>query len=399
MSVPLVAAPVTTAAAPIARAEFEGRVATLRRRMKREGLDALIVFSDEYRSGHGTYLTGYKPINVVEESPQVVFLVGDEAPIVLIGRLNLYAAKDVIWMSDIRPFHLAAEHVPQILRPLAGKGAKVGLVGDNLLPITLFDIIRSALPDASFRSVTAILQEQRQVKSPAEIALMREAALINDDVLAEALRRIRVGMSEIQVAGVCEAVARERGADIGSATVIMAGRNTDYPAWRPSRHRVERGDFVLIDFNPAVEHYCNDGGITVLMPGARKEQVAALQAGHRIIKDVVAGIRPNQSATTIHRMMLERLEPLGLAPNFVPYAKGLRGVGHGVGVDVVEPPNLSSDSDFPLLPGMTLAIKFDLHGLVGGGLRIEAVIAVGEAGADPLNRLVLDRPDDFAILA
>jgi Xaa-Pro aminopeptidase len=84
--------------------------------------------------------------------------------------------------------------------------------------------------------------------------------------------------------------------------------------------------------------------------------------------------------------------------NFAPYAKGLRGVGHGVGIDVVEPPNLSSDSDFTLLPGMTLAIKFDLHGLPTGGLRAESVVLITETGVRPLNKLILDQPDDFAII-
>ena len=74
----------------ISSAEFEQRTRRLREKMKAAGLDALIVFADEYRPGHATYLTGYKPINLIEESPQLVFLVGDEAPAMLIGRLNSY---------------------------------------------------------------------------------------------------------------------------------------------------------------------------------------------------------------------------------------------------------------------------------------------------------------------
>ncbi len=382
----------------IARSEYESRLNTLRARMKKEGLDALIIFSDEYRSGHGTYLTGYRPLNVIEESPQVVLLVGDEAPVVLIGRLNLYAAKDVVWIKDIRPFHLAADHLREILAPVASKKATIGLIGDNLLPMTLFKKIKDAAPDAEFRSVTRILIEQRQVKTPAEVELMRRAAHINDEVLAIALKQIKVGMSEIQVAGICEAAARERNADIGSATVIMAGKNTNYPAWRADETRVGSGDFVLIDFNPSVGNYANDGGITVLMPGGSAEQKRALKLGHKVLKDVVANIKPNQSALTVHQMMLERVEEAGFAPNFVPYTKGLRGVGHGVGVDVVEAPNLSSDSDFTLLAGMTLALKFDLHGMTTGGLRAEVVVHLTENGADPLNRLVLTEPDEMAIL-
>ena len=382
----------------ISPAEFASRTDRLRQKMNDEGLDALIVFSDEYRSGHGTYLTGYKPINVIEESPQVVIYVGAHPPVTLLGRLNLYAAKDVIWSKDVRPFHRAADFIPEIFASLKDKPAKVGLIGDNLLPMNLFALFRDALPKATFTSVDRLLIEMRQIKSPAEIVLMERAADINDTVLKAVARKIYVGMSEMQVAGLCEGAARDLDADIGSATVVMSGPNTNYAAWRPSERKIERGDFVMIDFNPSVQNYCNDGGITVLMPGATQEQVDALTAGFRIVKEIVPKLKPHTSARTVHDMMLERLAPLGYAPNFSPYVKGLRGVGHGVGVDVVEPPNLSSETDYMLLPGMTLAIKLDLHALKAGGYRVEVVVLFTEDGIRPLNKMIFGEADDFAVL-
>ena len=378
--------------------EYSSRTDRLRRNMKEAGLDALIVFSDEYRSGHGTYLTGYKPINVIEDSPQVVIYVGDNPPVTLLGRLNLYAAKDVIWSKDVRPFHRAEEFIPEIVAPLVGKPAKVGLIGDNLLPMNLFALFRDALPKATFSSVDHLLIALRQIKSPAEIALMERAADINDEVLKAVAKKIYIGMTEMQVAGLCEGMARDLNADIGSATVVMSGPNTNYAAWRPSERKIDRGDFVMIDFNPSVQNYCNDGGITVLMPGAAKEQVDALTAGFKIVKEIVPKLRPHTSAKTVHDMMFERLEPLGYARNFSPYVNGLRGVGHGVGVDVVEPPNLSSQTDYMLLPGMTLAIKLDLHALDAGGYRVEVVVQFTEDGIRPLNKMIFGQTDDFAIL-
>src|ERR1700756_744023 len=109
----------------ISRAEFEQRIKRLRNKMKEEGLDALVVFADEYRPGHATYLTGYKPLNLIEESPQLVFIVGDEPPVVLIGRLNSYAAKDIIWSDDVRPIHKIDEHVPDICRSIKDRAARV----------------------------------------------------------------------------------------------------------------------------------------------------------------------------------------------------------------------------------------------------------------------------------
>lgn len=382
----------------IQREELEHRTERLRTRMREEGFDALVIYSDEYRSGHSTYLTNYKPINVIEESPQLVIMIGDAQPVVLLGRLNAYAARDMAWMDDIRGIHQPDEDLPQIFAPLHGRPTRIGLIGRNLLPVQLFDHIQAALPDGEFLSRDDLILDLRKIKSQNEIELMARAADINDEVLRQALRKCRVGMSEIQIAGVAEGLAREMGADIGSATVVMSGPNTNYPAWRAGDRKIEPGDYVMLDFNPAVGHYCNDGGITILMPGADPEQERALIAGHQVLKQVVPQIRPQTTARSVFDTMLELLEPHGFADNFTPYAKGLRGVGHGVGLDVVEPPNLSSDSDFVLEPGMTLAIKLDLHGLKAGGYRIEVVIAITEDGIRPLNRLVLDEPDDFAIL-
>ena len=366
--------------------------------MAARGLDAVVAYSDEYRTGNTTYFTDYKPINVIEESPQVVLLVKDRPPTVLIGRLNSFAAKAHTWIPDVRPIHLAAEHLPDILSPLAGRRTRVGLIGNNIMPVSFFQHLQAALPQAEFPPVGELLVQLRQIKSPTEIDLMERAADINDEALREVLKHIRAGQTEIAVAGEAEYVARKLGADFGSATVIMSGPNTDFPAWRPSLRVLEPGDFVMVDFNSCYEHYCNDGGITVLLPGARPEQAKALQTAHRILKEVVPALRPHTKADTVYTQLLAKIEEAGYAEAFLPYTRGLRGVGHGVGLDVVEPPNLGPDSTFLLEPGMTLAIKLDLHGLPGGGLRVEVVVAMTETGVRPLNKLVLQEPDDFAIL-
>jgi Xaa-Pro aminopeptidase len=365
--------------------------------MTSEGYDALIIYSDEYRSGHSTYVTNYKPINVIEESPQLVLIVGDNAPVVFLGRLNAYAARDMCWIDDVRGIHRPYSDFPQVFAPIVGRASKIALIGKNILPVEIYEQLVDAVPEAAIESRDDIMLDLRKIKSEAEIALMARAAEINDAVLKEAAKAVQVGMTEIQVAGLAENIARRMNADIGSATVVMSGPNTRYPAWRATDRKIERGDFVMLDFNPAFGHYCNDGGITILMPGADPEQERALVAGHRILKKIIPGIRPGITARSIFDAMLAELEPLGLADNFTPYAKGLRGVGHAVGLDVVEPPNLSSDRDFELEAGMALAVKLDLHDLKGGGYRVEVVVAVTEDGVRPLNKLVLEQPDDFAV--
>ena len=382
----------------IQREELIQRTERMRSVMHENNLDALIIYSDEYRSGNGTYFTNYKPINLIEESPQMLCLIGDLPPTLFIGRLNAYSAVKTVWIEDVRPIHRLDEFVPEVFNSIINTNARIGLIGDNLLPLSNYRVIERHLGDAEFVPCTNLLIELRQVKSDNEIALMRQAAEIDDEVLAGLLKKIHIGQTETQVAAEAEYIGRKMGADLGSATVVMSGPNTNFPAWRPSDRAIEAGDFVLVDFNPAVGNYCNDGGVTVLMPGASTEKADALAFGHKVIKEVIPLIQPNTVASTIYDMMLARLEPAGYADNFVPYAKGQRGVGHGVGLDVVEQPDLTLDSDFDLLPGMTLAIKLDLYGLTGGGFRIECVIAITESGVEPLNRLILSENDTFTIL-
>ena len=381
----------------ITRKELEQRTENLRSRMRSEGYAALVIYSDEYRSGHSSYVTNYKPINVIEESPQLVIMVEDLEPVVLLGRLNAYAARDNCWIDDIRGIHRPYTDLPEIFAPIVGRKTRIGLIGKNIMPVEIYEQIGEAVPEASFEARDDIMLDLRKIKSDAEIEMMARAAEINDAVLKEAAKAVKVGMTEIQVAGLAESIARQMNADIGSATVVMSGPNTNYPAWRATDRKIQPGEFVMLDFNPAVGHYCNDGGITVLMPGADPEQERALVIGHQALKKVIPTIRPGITARSIFDTLLGELEPHGLSDNFTPYAKGLRGVGHAVGLDVVEPPNLSSDSDFELEAGMTLAVKLDLHDLIGGGYRIEVVVAVTEDGVRPLNKLVLEQPDDFAV--
>ncbi|GIT24180.1 MAG: hypothetical protein CM1200mP41_02240 [Gammaproteobacteria bacterium] len=76
----------------IQREELIQRTERMRSVMHENNLDALIIYSDEYRSGNGTYFTNYKPINLIEESPQMLCLIGDLPPTLFIGRLNAYSA-------------------------------------------------------------------------------------------------------------------------------------------------------------------------------------------------------------------------------------------------------------------------------------------------------------------
>ncbi|MDA1284638.1 MAG: Xaa-Pro peptidase family protein, partial [Proteobacteria bacterium] len=378
--------------------ELESRVKILREHVKKNNLSGIIVYSDEYRSGYCTYFTGYKPINVIEESPQTLILMENDDPILVIGRLNYYSAKETVWIKNILQHHKFEFDISQMLKKFNQKNKKIGIAGEHLMPFYLRDILTKSMPDVEFPIVTTILDDMRKIKSEKEVELMEKAAEINDKVLTELRSIVKIGMTEQQVVAHADFLGRQLGADLGSATVVMSGKNTKFPAWRATDKKIQKGELLMVDFNPTIGHYCNDGGLTFLLPGASKAKIDALTNSHRILKDTINSIKPQTKATSIYQMFYDSLLPLGLEPNFSPYVTGTRGVGHGVGLDVVESPDLSKNTSFVLYPRMTLAIKLDLHELEEQGLRVEQVVEITEEGARPLNKLAMQVPDDWAIL-
>jgi Xaa-Pro dipeptidase len=378
--------------------ELKDRVEILRKEIKSRNLNGIIIYSDEYRSGYCTYFTGYKPINVIEESPQTLIVMENEDPILVIGRLNYYSARETVWIKNILQHHKFDTEISTMLKKFNKKGSKIGIAGEHLMPFYLRDLFTKAMPDVNFPIVTEILDDMRKIKSPQEIFLMEKAAEINDKVLTELKSIIKIGMTEQQVVAHADFLGRQMGADLGSATVVMSGKNTKFPAWRATDKKINKGELVMVDFNPAIGYYCNDGGLTFLMPGASKYKSDALKNSHKIIKKTINSIRSQTKATNVHDSFYDLLKPLSLEPNFSPYVTGTRGTGHGVGLDVVEFPDLNKFSNFIFYPNMTFAIKLDLHELEGEGLRVEQVVQITEEGVKPLNKLALNNSDDWAIL-
>ncbi len=223
--------------------ELENRVKLLREHIKERNLSGIIVYSDEYRSGYCTYFTGYKPINVIEESPQTLIIMENEDPILVIGRLNYYSAKETVWIKNILQHHKFEGEISTMLRKFNQKNKKIGIAGEHLMPFYLRDLLTKAMPDIEFPIVTEILDDMRKIKSPKEIELMEKAADINDKVLTELKTIIKIGMTEQQVVAHADFLGRQMGADLGSATVVMAGKNTKFPAWRATDKKLKKENY------------------------------------------------------------------------------------------------------------------------------------------------------------
>ena len=374
------------------QAEYETRLGALREEMAAHGYDVFVVYADEYRPGDAFYLSNFKPINVLEEAHQLVVVPLDGEPILLTGTLNSYGARERAWIDDVRPF----DSLPETLAAVVDEqdADTLGLAGEKLFPVRYYERFADALPDQDIVRDDELLAQLRWHKSDAEVAMLEAAGRVGDASIADVVEALEPGVTEADLAAVGEYGARKRAAEIGSAYVIIAGENTRHPTWRPSPdERVEDGDYVIIDASPQYRGYAADVAITAIAGDGDDEKRKTLQRANDVVRAVVEeDIQPGLVASDLYERVRERVSAEDWMDAWEPWAQGVRAVGHGVGIDVVEYPNLGPSVEQTLDPGTVISLKLDLHGIPGGGLRVERMVAIEADGARGLN-FVGDIPD------
>lgn len=367
---------------------FQQRVERMTKFINEKGLDGAYIFSDEYRPGFTTYFSDYRPINMIEESPQGVFIDTEGKVTLFLGAINAQAAARVSWIKDIRDINTMYDFFDGISKKL-GKKLLIGVSGQDLLPVKYFKRLQKLLVDKDYIDIDYQLTEMRQIKVPAEIALLEKSAEIGDEALIQAIDRLqKEDVTEIDLCATAEYVIKSNGADLACATVLSGGMHTEMPTWRPTDTVIKDGEALLIDVAPLYKGYSGDVAVTVIKGNGTEEQQHVVRSARNIVVESIEALKPGDPAHRIYDLFLEGTIKNGYDQYFRPYAKGMRAVGHSIGLDCVERPNLDDDSEFLLQPGMTLALKLDLHGFEWGGLRIEAVMLVEETGCRSLNKFL-----------
>jgi len=370
---------------------FKGRVELLVNKVKEEGVDGLFIFSDEYRTGYTTYISDYKPINMIEESPQGIYINKNGAVTLFLGAINAQAAVRVSWIKDIRCIETIGDFFAQLVEE-KGSPLSIGLSGEDLLPTRYYRIMEKLLENNTYSNWDEVLHQMRMVKCPEEIELQKIACEIGDESLRTIIKQLKSGeeTSEIELCAISEYKMKSMGGDLSCATVLASGINTKVPTWRPTHKKVLDGEAVMADVAPAYKGYGTDVAITIFKGECLPEQQKIIDAARDVVLSSVENLKPGEPGSRIYDLFLEKSIELGVDQYFTPYAVGLRAVGHSIGLDCVERPNLDMDSDFILTKGMTLALKYDLHGFDWGGLRIESVFLVEDDKCTLLNKILFE---------
>ncbi len=376
--------------------------------MKREGFAAVVATCPE----NVTYSSGFWAMSQwVRRGPQAYVLHpgNGEQPCIIAnsGILDLVPDQD-IWIKEIRRygyfqvdvdasapldsadrkqqklFETTAykDSVQALATAMKEKGVTSGKIGIDEMGITpqCMDQLKDALPDAAFVRCFSLFERVRAVKTAGEIAILRQAARNTEQAIDAALSAAKEGVTEREMLRAFNAtLARHDTAPVVGC--IGFGSRSALSNVQPSDRKLKRGDLIRFDVGGRYRNYRSDmsRGGALGEPSAKvAKYYAAVEKGVLRAYDL---IKPGVKVAELFTQVVDTVRREG-----IPHFKRSH-VGHGIGVDGYDPPNISDSSSDVFEEDMVVCIETPYYELGFAGVQVEDMVRVTRDGAESLMAL------------
>jgi len=281
-----------------------------------------------------------------------------------------------------------------------GKGFKVELVrGDENLLVKIAKQARNyrirrlavdALGAETWRSLTRELasdttaeinngyvQALRAVKDEHEIGYMRKAGQLTSEGMVAAYDAVKPGAKEYEVAAEIEYAMRKRGSGPPAfETIVASGAFSAFPHGGCSGREIREGDLVIVDIGATFNYYCSDMTRTLVAGKPTQKQQKIFQIVREAQKKAFQVIKVDVPVAEVDSAARKIIEGAGYGDYFV------HRLGHGVGLEVHEPPSLNLTSEDLLAAGNVVTDEPGIYLPGYGGVRIEDTLLVQKNGAE-----------------
>jgi Xaa-Pro aminopeptidase len=351
--------------------DHKGRQSRLRSVFAHHRLDALLVThlpNIRYLSG----FTGRAGVLLISEDRSVLFTDGrykeqaqkeTEGARIAIGRKSaLVAAGD--WLS--------------------ANARKIGVkaLGTETRHMTVAERrqLQTILPsNLRLREAPPLVEDARMIKDSEEIDCLHAAVHLGSSLFDVALKAIRPGKQEVEVAAEMEYEARKAGAEgMSFETIIASGPRSALPHGRASNTAIPANGFVVCDFGIILAGYCSDMTRTVHVGQPTGDERRMYDAVREAQQAAIDRVRSGVSAGQVDQAARKVLTARGLSKYFT------HSTGHGVGLEIHEAPRLARGQPELLRSGMVITIEPGVYVPSVGGVRIEDMVVATERGCEAL---------------
>jgi Xaa-Pro aminopeptidase len=353
-------------------ARFERRLGDAAERTAALGASALVIAP----SPDLAYLTGYEPDPM--ERPTLLVVRPGERPVLVVPMLERPLAAEapgaamlelLAWRDTDDPY----EQTRTLLPP------GTVLVGDRIWGAHVL-ALQSVTAGCTWASAAPVIGAMRARKDAEELDALHRAASAADTALADLLRGRLIGRREVDVAEELAEGLVAHGHATAEFTIVASGPNAASPHHDPTDRVLAPGDALVLDFGGVLEGYYSDTTRTVALGAAG----ARLRDVHAVVREAQAAatdaVRPGVAIETVDRAARDVIDAAGYGERF------FHRTGHGIGLEVHEPPYAAAGDHTILEPGMTFSVEPGIYLDGELGVRIEDIVAVTQDGVEPLNR-------------
>lgn len=220
----------------------------------------------------------------------------------------------------------------------------------------------------------------RQEKDEAEITLLRSSSRINDQVMESVIAMLEEGVTENYLASQVNKHFNQKGADQEGQQLVCFGANCADPHHTGDSTVLKPGDSVIFDIFAPVDRYWCDMTRTVFYKTVTAKQRQVYELVRHANETAISRIKPGVLLSEIDRTAREIITRGGYGEFFT------HRLGHGIGLECHEPPDVSSASDIPLEAGMVFSVEPGIYLPGEFGVRIEDLVLVTGDGCEVLNR-------------
>jgi Xaa-Pro dipeptidase len=315
----------------------------------------------------------------LSERPIVLFIPADDDPAVIIPTLEAMKARDAGILDDrIFDWNDAEGYAGAFQAACAHLELADYMLGVEALHMRVLELqmLQRYAPGLQVAHAEPALSALRSVKDAAEIAAMEKAIAIAEKALQRIVPRIKIGLSERQIAAMLTQELLASGADsIAFGPIVSAGPNSASPHATPTNRTIRRGDLLVIDWGVYVDDYPSDLTRTFAVGPIDDELRRVYDTVRLANEEARAAVQPGMTGQQIDAIARDVIEDAGYGDYFI------HRTGHGLGLEVHEPPDMSPVNDKPIMPGNVFTIEPGIYLPGRGGVRIEDNVVATADGA------------------
>ena len=241
-------------------------------------------------------------------------------------------------------------------------------------------LLLDALPGARRRFTGDTVGWLRSRKDAEEYRRLKQSQRLNDRAMAAGFAALRAGVTELEIARVIADFYEANGAGTEFCSVCF-GANGAFPHHHTGDTRLAPGDAVLIDTGCRLDGYPSDMTRVGHYGGAPEGFAEVHAILDRAVEAAIAAVRPGVRASAADKAARDLIAAAGYGPEF------LHRTGHGLGIDVHEPPYITATSDTVLDEGMVFSIEPGIYLPGRFGLRLEEIVIIRDGKPEILSEL------------